>query len=126
MAIRRRALERVGLFDESLLGRGDEEEWEYRYTAAGGHIRYLAAAVIDHRRSREDSRLSVLARAAYGQGREVRRHDVRSGKPRPIRTELRVLAGCAWHAVGRRCAYGIVMGARSAGSLREALTERHP
>jgi hypothetical protein len=63
----------------------------------------------------------VLARAAYGQGREARRSDQRLGKPRPIRSELRILAGCAWHTVRRRCAFGIVMGARSVGSLREAL-----
>ena len=65
-----------------------------------------------------------MIRAAFGQGREARRHDVRTGSTRPIRTELRILAGCAWHTVRRRCAYGIVMGARTAGSLREALAER--
>lgn len=124
MIIRRSALDRVGGFDESLSGRGDEEEWELRYRAAGGRIRYLAAAGLDHRRSAPDSRLTALTRAAYRQGREARRHDVRSGKPRPLPAELRILAGCAWHTVARRCAYGIVWGARSAGSLREALAER--
>lgn len=124
MAIRRSALDRVGLFDESLSGRGDEEEWQFRYRSAGGRIRYLAAAGLDHRRSAADARVLVLARAAYNQGREARRHDVRSGKARPVGTELRTLAGCAWHTVRRRCAYGIVMAARSAGSLREALAER--
>lgn len=124
MAIRRSAFERLGRFDEGLHGRGNEDEWEYRYTAAGGRVRYLARAGLDHRREREDSKLTVLARAAYGQGREARRHDVRTGRTRPIRTELRILAGCAWHTVRRRCAYGIVMAARTAGSLREALAER--
>ena len=69
-------------------------------------------------------RLRTLAKAAYGQGREVRHHDRRSGKARPISAELRTLAGCAWHTVRRRCAYGIVMGARTAGTLREAVVER--
>jgi glycosyltransferase involved in cell wall biosynthesis len=124
MAIRRSAFERVGLFDDSLSGRGDEEEWELRYTAAGGHIRYLANAGLDHRRARRDARLGALARHAYEQGREARRHDTRSGKPRPIPAEARILAGCAWHTLRRRCAYGIVMGARAAGSLREALARR--
>lgn len=126
MAIRRSALERVGEFDEELAGRGDEDEWELRYTAAGGRIRYLARAGLDHRRAPADSRLAVLVRAAYGQGREARRSDRRLGKPRPIRAELRILAGCAWHTVRRRCAFGIVMAARSAGSLREALPPRRP
>ena len=124
MMMRRRAFARVGMFDPGLLGRGDEEEWLLRYRAAGGRIRYIAAAAIDHRRTAADSRLSALARAAYGQGREVRHHDRRSGKARPVSAELHTLAGCAWHTVRRRCAYGIVMGARTAGTLREALAER--
>jgi len=124
MTMRRSAFERVGAFDPELLGRGDEEEWLTRYTASGGRIRYVAAAAIDHRRTAADSRLSVLARAAWGQGREVRHHDRRSGKARPLSAELRTLAGCAWHTVRRRCAYGIVMGARTAGTLCEALAER--
>lgn len=126
MAIRRSAFDRIGRFEEGLLGRGDEEDWELRYTASGGHIRYLAAAGIDHRRSVADSSVSALARAAYGQGREARRHDLRVHKARPLRAELRILAGCVWHTVRRRCEYGIVMAARSAGSLREALSERRP
>jgi GT2 family glycosyltransferase len=124
MAIRRSAFERLGQFDEVLHGRGDEEDWLLRYTAHGGRIRYLARAALDHRRAGPDARLTALARHAYRQGREARRHDVRVGKPRPVRSELRALAGCAWHTVRRRCAFGIVMGARSAGSLREALVER--
>jgi GT2 family glycosyltransferase len=124
MTMRRSAFTRVGMFDPGLLGRGDEEEWLMRYTAAGGRIRYIAAAAIDHRRTAADSRLSVLAKAAYGQGREIRHHDRRSGKASSISAELRTLAGCAWHTVRRRCAYGIVMGARTAGTLREALAER--
>jgi GT2 family glycosyltransferase len=124
MAIRRSAFARLGQFDGSLSGRGDEEEWELRYRAAGGRIRYLARAGLDHRRAAEDARLGVLTREAYRLGREARRHDLRAGKPRPIGTELRTLAGCAWHTVRRRCPYGIVMGARTAGSLREALAER--
>jgi glycosyltransferase involved in cell wall biosynthesis len=124
MAIRRTAFDRLGRFDDSLSGRGDEEEWEHRYQAGGGRIRYLARAGLDHRRTAEDARLAVLTRQAYRHGREARRHDVRAGKPRPIGIELRNLAGCAWHTVRRRCPYGIVMGARTAGSLREALAER--
>lgn len=124
MAMRRSAFDRLGVFDPGLLGRGDEEEWQYRYTAAGGRIRYLAAASIDHRRTAADSRLGALTRAAYAQGREVRRHDRRSGKARPLSQELRTLAGCAWHTVRRRCPYGIVMAARTAGTLREAALGR--
>jgi GT2 family glycosyltransferase len=124
MAIRRSAFERVGYFQDELSGRGDEEEWLLRYRASGGRIRYLAEAGLDHRRNARDARLRALTRAAYSQGREARRHDVRAGKERPLRAELRILAGCLWHTARRRCAYGIVMGARTAGSLREALAGR--
>jgi glycosyltransferase involved in cell wall biosynthesis len=124
MAIRRSAFDQVGLFDEGLHGRGNEDDWELRYAATGNRIRYLARAGLSHRRTAEDARLRVLTRAAYQQGREARRSDARLGAPRPIRRELRTLAGCAWHTVRRRCAYGVVMGARSAGSLREALAPR--
>lgn len=124
MAVRRSAFERTGYFDDGLSGQGDEEEWVLRYTARGGRIRYLAQARIDHRRAPEDARLRALTRAAYAQGRQARRHEVRVGTARPIRGELRILAGCLWHTARRRCPYGIVMGARTAGSLREALGDR--
>jgi GT2 family glycosyltransferase len=124
MAIRRSAFERIGQFDEDLHGRGNEDDWELRYTALGGRIRYLANAGLDHRRTAADARLSVLARAAYGQGREARRHQVRIGAAQGLLSELRTLAGCLWHVVRRRCAYGFVMGARTAGTVREALAER--
>jgi GT2 family glycosyltransferase len=121
MAIRRRAFDRAGRFDETLAGRGDEEEWEQRHAAAGGRTRYLAAAAVEHRRTPQDARVRVLARAAYGLGRTARRNDERKGGAPSIGGELRTLAGCAWHIVRRRCAVGIVMLAHTAGRLREAM-----
>ncbi len=123
-AFRKSVFDRIGYFQDELSGRGDEEEWMLRYTRAGGRLRYLAGAVMEHRRAAADARLSALTRSAYSQGREARRHDTRVGAPRPVKTELRILAGCMWHTARRRCAYGIVMGAKTAGSLREALAER--
>ena len=51
LALRRSALARAGGFDPARSGPGDEEEWERRLRAAGGRIRYLAAAGVDHRRT---------------------------------------------------------------------------
>jgi GT2 family glycosyltransferase len=121
MAIRRRALNRVGSFDERLSGCGDEEEWLGRYRAAGGRIRYLAGAGLQHRRAAADASVRALARAAYRRGRAARRYDAHRGGAPPAGVELRTLVGCAWHAVRRRCANGIVLAAHSAGRLREAL-----
>ena len=121
MAIRRRALELVGPFESSLGGCGEEEDWQHRYRARGGRVRYLAAAAVDHRRVGVDARVSSLARAAYARGRSARRYDVSKGTAPGIAGELRTLGGCAWHVVRRRCANGLVMGAHAAGRVREAV-----
>jgi hypothetical protein len=126
MAVRRRAFERVGRFDEALSGRGDEEEWEQRYLAGGGRIRYLAGAGLEHRRTAADATVGRLARAQYQLGRTARRNDVRKQQAPALRSELRTLAGCCWHAVRRRCAYGIVTAAHSVGRLREAIVPVAP
>jgi GT2 family glycosyltransferase len=124
MAIRRSAFDRVGGFDEQLAGRGDEEEWEVRYTRSGGRIRYVARAGLEHRRTAADSRLGILARDAYRHGQAARRNDVRKRVAPALRSEVRILAGCAWHTFRRRCGNGIVMASHSAGRIREALAER--
>jgi glycosyltransferase involved in cell wall biosynthesis len=124
MAVRRRAFEQAGRFDEAIAGRGEEEDWEHRYAQRGGRIRYLAAAGLEHRRTRSDAGVRALAVAGYQLGRSARRHDERKEKAPPIAEELRTLAGCLWHIVRRRCAIGIVLLAESAGRVREALRER--
>ena len=121
MAIRRAALDRVGRFDETIHGRGEEEEWERRYAAGGGRIRYLAAPGIEHRRVGSDARLSALSRAAYALGRTARRYDVRKGTAPPPVAELRTLAASLAHAVRFRCPNMIPGAAHAAGRLREAL-----
>ena len=120
LTLRRSALERVGAFDPVLSGPGDEEEWERRLRAAGGRIRYLAAAGVDHRRTGADAKVRALARAAWRQGRHARRFDVAKDVAPGFVRELRTFAGCVWHTARRRCGNGIVMAAHSAGRLREA------
>jgi glycosyltransferase involved in cell wall biosynthesis len=122
MAIRRRALDRVGPFDESIRGRGEEEEWQRRLAAQGGAIRYLAAAGLQHRRTRADARLAPLARAAFVLGRTARRYDLRKAEAPGLMSELVTVAGCLGHVLRRRCLVGIVMAAHAAGRLREAMT----
>lgn len=124
MAIRRRALLRIGPFDESMSGPGDEEDWERRYISAGGKVRYLAGAGLEHRRTASDATLRSLTRAAYRQGRASRRYDLHKGVAPSMRSELRTLAGCNWHIVRRRCANGFVLAAHSAGRVQEALSAR--
>jgi glycosyltransferase involved in cell wall biosynthesis len=123
MAVRRAAFERAGRFDESIAGRGEEEDWERRYRRRGGRIRYLGGAGLEHRRTRRDARVRALARAGYQLGRSARRNDRRKGVAPPLRGELRTVAGCCWHIIRRRCAIGFVMLAESSGRLREAVAE---
>ena len=124
MAVRADALQRVGPFDPWLRGRGEEEEWQIRLRQAGGHIRYVAAARLVHRRNPQDSRLNRMAVDAYRLGRTARAFDRRKGSAPPLRQELRTLAGSGWHAAHNRCAYGILFAAHAAGRLREFSAER--
>ena len=126
MAVRRRALERTGPFDETIFVRGDEEDWQRRHAAAGGRTRYLASAGLEHRRTAADSTLGRLATAAYVQGRAARRYDVRKGTAPGLHRELRTLVGCVWHTVRRRCAYGIVFAAHTVGRIHEWLAPQTP
>jgi hypothetical protein len=122
MAVRPSAIERVGAFDETLvLGSGDEKEWEARVKAAGGRVRYIAGAALDHRRAGDDARLRALCRAAYRRGLASRRFDAFEGSTPSLADELRVLAGCALHGPRRACMNGPVLTAHSLGRLRAAL-----
>jgi GT2 family glycosyltransferase len=115
MILRRSAFDLAGPFDESFSTGGDEEEWLRRLSAAGGRIFYVADAGLDHRRAGDDARL---------RSRNVGAYDRRRGTAPGLPQELRVLAGCGWHAVRRGCPQGLVMGAHSAGRVVEAVRRR--
>jgi GT2 family glycosyltransferase len=120
MTIRRSAFTRLGEFDDLRSGAGDEEVWQRAYVAAGGRIRYVAAAGVCHRRAPEDATLPALARSAFRRGAEARRLDTEDDRQPSLAGELAVLAGCIWHAGRRRCEDGLVMAAHSAGRVRAA------
>ena len=85
LALRRSALARAGGFDPARSGPGDEEEWERRLRAAGGRIRYLAAAGVDHRRTGADARIAgLVARrlAPRPPGAPLRRGQGHGARPR--------------------------------------------
>jgi GT2 family glycosyltransferase len=122
LAIRRAALETIGGFDESIpVGAGDEEEWQERHRSTGGHVRYVAAAGLDHRRVGADATLRALARAQHHRGRAARKQDVRKGVAPSLPAELRTLAGCVWHVPRRACLNGVTLAAHALGRIREAL-----
>jgi GT2 family glycosyltransferase len=121
MAVRRSAVELVGPFDEARELYGDEQEWQARLKAAGGHIRYVAGAQLDHRRAGDDARLRALCRAAYRRGQASRRFDAHKASTPSLGAELRVLAGCVLHGPRRLCMNGPILTAHSLGRLRAAL-----
>jgi len=126
MAIRRSAIDAVGLFDaHRRVWSGDEEEWETRHLRAGGRIRFVAAAGLDHRRAPRDARLAVLMRVAAARGREARDYDEENGRAPTLAGELRVFAGCIWHTLRRGCENGPVMAAHSFGRLSRARQHGH-
>ncbi len=124
LSVRRSAIERVGGFDESLSGNGDEEEWLMRLREHEGRIAYVADAWLDHRRAGNDARLRALARAEYRRGRAARVSNRRRQIEPSLPHELRDLAGAGWHLARRRCPQGAIMMAHSAGRLVEALGAR--
>ncbi len=125
-AVRRAALDYVGPFDERLRNCGDEEDWQRRLRAAGGTVRYVARAGVDHRRVGADARLRALAVGAYHRGRAARAYDAFKGTGPPLQSELRVLAGMLWHAASHGCAAGLVPAARSLGRLAELARPTSP
>jgi GT2 family glycosyltransferase len=124
MAVRRSAIERAGRFDEALdFGAGDELEWQWRLRAAGGRIRYVAGAALDHRRAGDDARLRALCRAAYRRGRASRRFDVFRGAVPSLADELALVGRCALHGPRFACMNGPVLTAHALG--RAVAAARH-
>jgi hypothetical protein len=126
LAVRRSAIARAGRFDEARPLYGDEQEFQDRLRAAGGRVRYIAGAALDHRRAGDDARLRALCRAARARGIASRRYDVFAGRPPTLRRELRVLAGCLLHGPRFACANGVVMSAHALGRTQEALRPQAP
>ncbi len=119
-----RALERVGGFDERISRpRRRGGMGAALHAPAAGAFGIWPARASSIARAAADRGCACRA-AAFHHGRAARRNDVRKRAAPPLRRELRVLAGCAWHTVRRRCGNGIVMGAHAAGRIRQALTER--
>jgi GT2 family glycosyltransferase len=126
LAIRRRALERVGPFDLSLADGGDEQEWQERLRAADPDARvlYVAEAGVEHRRAGDDARLRSLARAAWVRGAAARRFDARRGRAPSLAAEADTLLRSIGHVVRRACPAGLTMAAHSAGRLATGVRER--
>lgn len=113
MAVRREVFVTVGPFDERLAGRGDDNEWFHRATAAGHRFLFDPALWVWHRR--DQLGLLGLCRHSFRQGLSIPLSESSQGRafrPRPARIP-RLLA----HVVRRRCAKGVWLAAREAGAI---------
>ncbi len=115
MALRRWAIERVGVFNEVLSEVGDEIEWELRLTQAGGRIVYLPAAVLWHRRTARDLRLWRLLQKRFRRGSQEISFARLEGRHLSLRHELTAIPRFLAHTVRRGCVGGLLSASACAG-----------
>jgi len=117
MGIRRRAIQAVGLFDESLSGSGDETEWELRLVKAGGQIVYLPKAWLWHRRTAADLRLFTMLGKRFRRGVEEVTFASLVGHPIAIGHELASVPRFLAHAARRWCVGGLLSASTRMGRV---------
>lgn len=113
MAIRKSTFARVGLFDASLSGRGDEVEWFDRARAHQLKLYYGDDLVIWHRR--DHLTLLGLWRSSFRQGRNL--PDYLERTDQPIAMQPSAVARYLAHAIRCRCANGIRLAAIELGKV---------
>lgn len=124
MALRRAAVERVGMFNEALAAVGDEVEWETRLKAAGGRIFYLPRAGVVHRRTAEDLRLWKLLQVRFERGRQAVLFARITGERFTITRELIAIIRFLGHAALRGCAGGLLSASAAAGRIWGVILQR--
>lgn len=122
MAVRGWALQKVGLFDESLPIYGDELEWEKRLAKAGHPIMYIPSAWLWHRRT-GDLRFATFLNRYVRRGINYVAFAQRTGEEVSVRRVPSRMCSYLAHAVRRRCTMGILMMAQQIGVLWGLLRE---
>ncbi|MDQ8043604.1 MAG: glycosyltransferase [Solirubrobacteraceae bacterium] len=126
MGVRRTWWIKAGPFDESHAIGGDEEEWLDRAAAAGGRVRYIAKAGVQHERVGTDASLRSLARSARYRGRNLRLFETQQGRAPGLPAELKTLLACIAHVIIRRCPMGLVLVAHSLGRVEQTILPQPP
>ena len=124
MGVRRDWWVKAGPFDEAHAIGGDEEEWVDRAAAAGGRVRYIAAAGVQHERVGPGAALRPLMRAQRARGRNLRLFETQQGRAPSALAELKLTLACLAHVILRRCPMGLTLVAHSYGRLEQAIAPR--
>lgn len=117
MAVRRHAIEAVGLFDHTLPIYGDELEWLRRLNRAAIPVVYLPSASLCHRRI--DLTLGRLIGKYFRRGANIVTFAHRAGESQQLTIPR---AGCTLllslaHGLRRWCSMGLLMAVQQAGVL---------
>jgi GT2 family glycosyltransferase len=115
MALRRHALDLVGNFNESLPVYGDETEWQRRLHHAGGKVVYVADAMLWHRRTASDLRLSRLIRNRFRRARNMASGPLSHSDNFSFTSAVRPIPRYLGHALRHRCSAGLLAAAGSLG-----------
>lgn len=124
LALRPTSLELGGPFREGM-GRGDEEEWEGRLLAAGGHILYLPEAWVWHRRTQAQLGWRDLMWRSYRQGYSHVPYLLSTGARLTVPREVAVVLRGLGHAACLGCFGGLLRACQALGKLH-ALLGRDP
>lgn len=113
MAVRRSAVDKVGVFDDWIVG-AEDTEWFDRLRHAGGTVMYIGEAGVWHRRDARDVRVVRLVRSEFRRGIASCTYFLRIGRrdPRPALRAARWLLGMA---AKERCRGALAGAARQAG-----------
>lgn len=108
MAIRRASIEIAGEFNEALSGPGDDEEWQLRVWKRQSFVVYVHEAWLWHRRTQPNLDFLCLAKKRFSWGaKEVLFEKLIRRRGSPLRDVYGAAVGI-FHAVRRRCAFGIL------------------
>lgn len=123
LAFRTTTFERIGPFDETL-GVGDEEEWEDRLLASGGHTLYVPDAWLWHRRTPDELGHRYLLARSFRIGYSHVPYRLAFGHRVTVRSEMWHVVRGTGHAMLFGCFYGLLRAARHLGATLRLLELR--
>jgi glycosyltransferase involved in cell wall biosynthesis len=124
LAFRKEAYGHVGPFAENM-GVGDEEEWEDRLLAGGGHTLYVPEAGLWHRRTPPELTRRYLMLRSYRIGYSHVPYQLGAGQHITFLSQgVRAIRGLG-HALLFRCFYGFLRACRHWGAIRRLWDLRH-